>query len=80
LWWIPKKGLVTYLFPWEGDQMGCTWCMWNNAQCCSSVNHLPVISQFVCEKNQSSICREMHGCGHGVFRHCRRACRGFSAF
>jgi hypothetical protein len=45
----------------------------NNAQCCSSVNQESVICQFVGEKNQAIICREMHGGGCGMYRHCRLA-------
>jgi hypothetical protein len=51
----------------------------NNAQCCSSVNQIPVICQFVCEKNQSSIGGEMHCHGSGVCWIGRRTKSGLEA-
>jgi hypothetical protein len=38
----------------------------NNAQSCSSINQIPVISQFICEKNQTCIGWKMHSRGIGV--------------
>ncbi len=38
----------------------------NNAQSCSSTNQIPVIAQFVSQKNQASFCREMHSHGSGM--------------
>ncbi len=66
----------------DGDGLGdqaCVAVARNNAQSCSSVNQIPVIGQFVSQKNQASVCREMHCRGSGMCGEGRRTEGGSAA-
>jgi hypothetical protein len=74
----PQEGIVFPLAPLRNGPDGLRFeeqrIMLNVAP-----NQKSVMCQFVCEKDQNYICREMHGGGCGVCRHCRRASKGLAA-
>jgi hypothetical protein len=51
-----------------------------NAQSCSSINQIPIISQFVSEKDQSGINWKMNSHGSGVCWYCCRTGKDSVAF
>jgi hypothetical protein len=51
----------------------------DNAQCCPSINQVPVICQFVSQENETSICGEVHGRGSGMCMSIRRTKSGPAA-
>jgi hypothetical protein len=51
----------------------------DNAQCCPSINQVPVICQFVHQENEASIGGEMHSRGSGMCLGIRRTKSGPAA-
>ncbi len=88
--WPPTRGVGRCHKTPRGDglaicpfEKGARWA-WilvarNNAQSCSTINQIPIISQFVSQKNQTSVCGKMHSRGSGMCGESRWTERGPAA-